>query len=332
MWRDATTVQIGTTPDRALVIGGLGPIEAAVLRALDGHNTLPTLRDLATAAGGDPQIADRIVDMLVSAGAAVDGEYVTADSNGLPAESTPDRASLGLVDRSTDGGHATFTRRGRKRVEVIGAGRIGATVARLLAAGGIGDVGVDDEALVDAADVAPGGHPAAHVGLPRGRSLGSILPRRPRRGSPSEAQPDFVVLAPTKAAEHQAVATSLLHADVPHLLVHVVEIAGLVGPLVVPGSSACLRCLDLHRTDRDRDWPTVLDRIARTSPRTPPCDTSLATTVAGLAAGHVLAFLDGYDVASINGTITVELPYGLPRRKSWRPHPECDCGGADAAQ
>ena len=38
---------------------------------------------------------------------------------------------------------------------------------------------------------------------------------------------------------------------IPHLPVRVRDGAGLVGPLVMPGVTSCLRCADLHRSDRD---------------------------------------------------------------------------------
>lgn len=327
MWRDATTLQVGITPGRAFVVGGLGPIETAVLRALDGHNTMTTLRELATTAGAEPAVADRLVDMLFSAGAAIDQDQLSGFVSDPRFE--PDQASLGLVDRAADGGSAAFARRGRRRVDVVGAGRVGATIARLLAAGGIGDVGVDDHALVAPADISPGGHPAGTAGVARDRSLGALLPAR---ADLADADLDFVVLAPDDDAGTPDVAAGLQRGGIPHLLVRVVETSGVVGPLVVPGSSTCLHCLDLHRTDRDRDWPAIAGQMARKPTAKPSCDASLATAVAGMAAGHVLGYLDGYDVASIDGTVNLELPYGLPRRRSWHPHPECECREPEASQ
>ncbi len=36
---------------------------------------------------------------------------------------------------------------------------------------------------------------------------------------------------------------------------------GLVGPLVIPGMTSCLRCADLHRSDRDAAWPAVAAQL-----------------------------------------------------------------------
>lgn len=331
IWRGPTTLQVGITPGRALVLGGLGPIETAVLRAIDGHNTLSTLRELAAALGGAEATADRLVDLLFSAGAALDRDELD-QAPPTPDCYEPDRASVGLVESSQDGGHQTFTARSRFRVDVVGAGRVGAAVARLLTAGAIGDVCVADEALVKPVDVAPGGHAPAAVGLPRERSLHQALWSEGVLPHSSRDRPDVVVLAPSRTAEYNGLANDLVKAGTPHVLAQVIEVTGVVGPLVIPGRSTCLHCLDLYRTDHDTGWPDVLDQIAR-KPATPAaCDASLASTVAGTVASQVLAFIDGYDVATVNGTINIELPYGLPRRRSWQPHPECGCSASDAAQ
>ena len=56
-----------------------------------------------------------------------------------------------------------------------------------------------------------------------------------------------------------------LHAArIPHLPVRVRDGAGLVGPLVLPGVTSCLRCADLHRSDRDAGWPAVAAQLRDT--------------------------------------------------------------------
>lgn len=50
---------------------------------------------------------------------------------------------------------------------------------------------------------------------------------------------------------------------VTHLLVVLDEDRVRVGPLVVPGVTPCLACLDLHRTDWDHAWPALLPQLGR---------------------------------------------------------------------
>src|SRR5699024_12021994 len=134
----------------------------------------------------------------------------------------------------------------------------------------------------------------------------------------------FVVVAPDSGTGRAEMA-DLLRAGTTHLYVGIQETTGFVGPLVVPGRTSCLRCHDLHRTDRDPDWPTVLHRADLAQARIPACDATLVATVAGLATAQVLGHVDGQVVATVDGTIETTLPQALPRRRTWRPHPACGC-------
>jgi bacteriocin biosynthesis cyclodehydratase domain-containing protein len=116
--------------------------------------------------------------------------------------------------------------------------------------------------------------------------------------------------------------------QVPHLVASASEAIGIVGPLVQPGRTACLRCLDLFRTDHDPAWPLILAQLAGRPPSPLACDAPLAAAVAAQAAAHVLGFIDGASSADAvaNGTLELVLPSWQWRRRSWPPHPECSCG------
>ena len=317
-WRGPATVQFGLDPARAVVIGGLGQVETVLLRSIDGVRDERALRDTATRAGGDAAMADRLVDVLRTAGVLVDGDHATpADPGDALA---PDRASLGLLTGSADGGTATLDARRRIHVEVRGAGRVGATLARLLCAAGVGRVSVDDPARVSAADVAPGGLAAHDVGRPRGLALEAALSGR----DDCDQAPALVVLAPGRGAGRDD-ADRLVRAGATHLIARVVETSGVVGPLVIPGQTSCLRCHDLHRTDRDPAWPRVLAQVERDPLGAAACDVTLASLVATLAAQQALAHVDGFVPTTVDGTVEIRLPDGMPRRRSWHPHPACGC-------
>ncbi|MDP9418387.1 MAG: thiamine biosynthesis protein ThiF, partial [Actinomycetota bacterium] len=113
---------------------------------------------------------------------------------------------------------------------------------------------------------------------------------------------------------------------VPHLAVAVRERVAVVGPLVLPGTSACLRCLDLHRRDRDPFWPVVAAQLVSARVATAACDVTLATLAAGQAALHALLLLDGGPPPpSVGGTIETDVADGRTRRRSWTAHPACGC-------
>ena len=74
---------------------------------------------------------------------------------------------------------------------------------------------------------------------------------------------DLVVLSDSLVADPRML-RELHAARIPHLPVRVRDGAGLVGPLVLPGVTSCLRCADLHRSDRDAAWPAVAAQLRDT--------------------------------------------------------------------
>ncbi len=115
--------------------------------------------------------------------------------------------------------------------------------------------------------------------------------------------------------------------SIAHLSVAASEAIGAVGPLVVPGRTACLSCVDMARTDRDPAWPLILAQACGRTPHPPACAAVLAAAVAAQAAAQALAFLDraAAVTAVINGTLELVLPDWQWRRRSWGPHPQCRC-------
>jgi hypothetical protein len=317
-WRDSGTVQIGLDPAQAVVLAGLCPAEVAVIARMNGVWDVGSLRAVAEQNGGSASTADRMIEILDTAGLLVDGDHSRPD--GPDDALGPDRASASLLRR--DGGQTDpLADRRRAYVEVRGAGRVGAVIARLLAAAGVGCVSVEDDGRATARDIAPGGLTAADLGRPRGLAVSAALPDLPAR--PGD-RPDMVVLAPTgHGARHDA--ADLVRFGIAHLIARVIETTGVVGPLVLPGTTSCLRCHDLHRTDRDPAWPRVIAQADGAPAGTAACDVTLATSVAAIAAQQALAHLDGFVPTTVDGTVEISLPAGLPRRRSWQPHPACGC-------
>ncbi|WP_040518165.1 hypothetical protein [Gordonia neofelifaecis] len=92
-------------------------------------------------------------------------------------------------------------------------------------------------------------------GLPRdGHRVVACDPRDPL--GDIGRRPALVVVADQPVPD-PVVWEPLMAAGVPHLAVHVRDDVGVVGPLVLPGLSSCLRCVELHRTDLDEAWPVI---------------------------------------------------------------------------
>ncbi len=165
-------------------------------------------------------------------------------------------------------------------------------------------------------------------------SLADLLTRSglaARRGQLADGgEADLLVLVGHQSPSQT---TELLRLSRPHLSVTASEGIGVVGPLVRPGSTACLRCLDLTRAERDPAWPLILAQLSRCSADPPACDPVLAAAVAAQAGAVVVAFADGGVLAqaAVNGTLELLAPGWQWRRRSWRPHPACCCGASAAA-
>jgi bacteriocin biosynthesis cyclodehydratase domain-containing protein len=102
----------------------------------------------------------------------------------------------------------------------------------------------------------------------------------------------------------------------------------LIGPLVTPGRGPCLRCLDLHRCDRDPAWPALLAQLALPAPVAPaPAvspETTLTAIAAGLSAMVVHTALDGQEVPR-GVSLEVSLPWPRVEQRRWTDHPLCGC-------
>ena len=108
----------------------------------------------------------------------------------------------------------------------------------------------------------------------------------------------------------------------PHLLVAAGVHGWTLGPFVVPGASACLRCVDAHRGEQDPRRALVVEQLAGLPAA--PDDPALATLAVAWAVRDVLTHLDG-DLPS-TWSATVELGADLrPHRQTWTRHPHCGC-------
>ncbi|MEV4221603.1 ThiF family adenylyltransferase [Nonomuraea sp. NPDC049725] len=261
-------------------------------------------------------------------------------SEGGHADEGPDRQPHPAVATPRRGSaHAPELREGPEAHRLAGAsaGRRG-TEARSHSGvpKGPSGAGVPDRSGVPGErDDVPGGRDGVPGGRDgkRGRRAGRAAGRRYEPGADVRAggpplsdrshRPDLVILTPVRPLDGVLV-NELNELGLPHLLGSAFEGHGSVGPLVLPGQSACLHCLDLARRDHDPDWPIVTARLGGYPPGEIACDTPLAGLVAAAVTGHALAYLDGREPVVTNGTVHV-LPDWQWKRQAWDRHPQCRC-------
>ena len=333
LWRDQGTLQIGVDPRRARALTGLGKA-AAIVSLLDGSRETPEVVRAAATYGIRQEIVHRVIELLATEGVLDDfpAGLRAALPDYLRARIGPELACAALAYGHGDGGAAVLARRRATFARVYGAGRVGACVATFLAASGVAWVSCLDAGLAEAADVAPAGIGAADVGTGRVAAVARAVQRvapEVRTADDARRLPDLAVIA---GRPDPVLLAALVRDRVPHLAVHAEEAIGVVGPLVLPGRSACVRCLDLSRAARDPAWPRILAQASGDcgSPAsTQACDTVLAAATAALAAAQALAFIDrACAPATANATLEVALPEWQWQRRGWPAHPACTCGAA----
>jgi bacteriocin biosynthesis cyclodehydratase domain-containing protein len=151
--------------------------------------------------------------------------------------------------------------------------------------------------------------------------------RSVRTGRFGRRQPDLVLLTDAVVPDPQLV--DRLTADgVPHLPVHIRDGIGVVGPLVVPGRSSCLRCADLHRARLDACWPAIATQLAG---RSQLADLASTQATAAFAAAQALDVLRWARESRTrpptwNASAEIDVVSLRSRFRGWQPHPECACG------
>ena len=290
LWRDRDTVQVGVDSRRAVAISGMRGA-ADVIRLLDGSRSRDQVVAEASQRGVPAAVTERVITLLAAAGALIDfpADALRSMPRELRRQLAPVLAVASLAGQDADGGARLLARRSATTVRIRGTGPIADLVADLLTRSGLAAVADDSGRLPDA------------------------------------RLPDLMVLVgyqqPEEVAEFQRM-------RLPHLIVCVSEAIGVVGPLVQPGRTACVRCLDLTRADRDPAWPLILAQLPADRMDPTAGDPVLATAVAAQAAAQAVAFADqlAQAAATANGTLELALPEWQWRRRTWPPHQACTCG------
>ncbi|MFP5068630.1 hypothetical protein ACLFMI_03025 [Pseudonocardia nantongensis] len=287
--RGPGSCQVGTGPDRARVLDGLSPGLLAMLdRLMSGPCPVATLLDLAGPRG------------------PAAGLLVALRTDGL------------LTD--PDAGRRA---RSSSLVVVRGDGPLAVAVALGLARAGVGLVYPRVTGTAGSDDVAAG-LPRRDAGRDRGPALARLLAAEcpdTRTGPPGSASPDLVLLTGAAAAPEPGDV-------VEHLPVTLRDGRGVVGPLVLPGRSPCLRCVERTRTDRDPGWPLIAAQLATHPPTAAP---HTVTATAGLAVGQALAALEGPArgdpaPASLGALLELDPHTAAITVRTWTVHPACRCG------
>lgn len=105
----------------------------------------------------------------------------------------------------------------------------------------------------------------------------------------------------------------LMQAGISHYPSAAIDGSVLLGPLVVPGSTPCLSCLDYHYTTMDGQWVSIRMQAAGRPQATDPLHIPAAAEItAGIIVHHFLPWMHaGAPTASIPPILTQRLEYRL---------------------
>ncbi|XVU24646.1 hypothetical protein ACQPZJ_46795 [Actinoplanes sp. CA-054009] len=337
VWRDDTELQLGADPARAVLLRLPDPRAAEILDLLDGTRPERLILLRAVELGIPADQARAILRFLHAAGLTHPAAALIPRTarGGIHQRLIGEATALALHDRraaprprteppkpsSTRTPTTTLRRRQVASVMITGRGRLGAPIAVALAEAGVGHVQADLAGTVHEDELSGGPLRKGAIGAPRREAIAEALTqampgvdtRHLRTVRPSlVVQLDHDKPAALIAAAHAARAQ-------PHLAVTIRDGAAVIGPLVPQAGGPCLACLELHRLDRDASWPG-----APRSPTPEPCTVTTLLAATAYATAEALAYLDGDTPETLGASIEITTP-GRFRRRTWPPHPLCDC-------
>lgn len=163
-----------------------------------------------------------------------------------------------------DPAQAMKTRK-KARVFVNTMAPIGLTMARGLAAAGVGMILTDDQSRIHHSDLGALGFSIHELGEPRAARAKALLSevasvQQHNRLTASYDRVDLAILCTTDVLNPK-ISQRWLSRDIPHLLVRFDEMGVEISHLVLPGITPCLNCVELSRLNTDDSWRLVATQL-----------------------------------------------------------------------
>jgi bacteriocin biosynthesis cyclodehydratase domain-containing protein len=118
-----------------------------------------------------------------------------------------------------------------------------------------------------------------------------------------------------------------LRRDIPHLAITFGESGATVGPLVEPGRTPCLYCLEFYRRDADASWAAIASQLwgRRSLAETPLLAREVAARAARLVVQRVREGAQPPPIGTTAASVRIDTETGAITRREWLPHPACGC-------
>ncbi|MFD4431152.1 TOMM precursor leader peptide-binding protein [Nocardia sp. NPDC058497] len=164
---------------------------------------------------------------------------------------------------------------------------------------------------------------AVAIGLRR-MGFRPVRSREYRPDTAIGAGSDLVVLTDALMVDPR-LSVDLVLRRIPHLQVRVRDGVGVVGPLVLPGETSCLRCADLTRTGFDADWPHLAAQLLGRTGHASPAGIAATTALAMGELEAIVACSPRRRPGTLDATVELDLDTHEVQRRPWLPHPDCGC-------
>ncbi|ARC56332.1 hypothetical protein AS850_04480 [Frondihabitans sp. 762G35] len=152
-----------------------------------------------------------------------------------------------------------------------------------------------------------------------------LSPERVDAESVAVRPPPVLGVAVSHHVHDPQVTGAWLRRDVPHLCVVMGDRSTRVGPVVVPGATACAHCLDLHRSEVDPGWGVIAGQLWGRRPTVE--GPVVVADVAARAARRIRDRLLDPPGDPVRDAVidTVDHETGRVTSTVSRPHPSCGC-------
>jgi hypothetical protein len=334
IWRTPYEMQLGVGPD-SVVLPNLTNAQERMIAALYNgiaDQQLPLVtKQLGLSGKETNELLGSINKVLLNESPAKAPKQRLSEDFVAGAFAEIIRASL---LHSVDG-QAVLLGRTQRSIHLDHLGRAGIQVALALAAAGVGHIISHDEGKVEKADLGPNGFPSQLVGQNRIDALRSLLAASPNQTLVSTGKKlqtgklqkiDCAVLISQQVIDPRRYST-WINRDVPHVAVTYTADEVWVSPMIIPGQSACLFCLDKMKTQNNPNWPVIATQLLTSNKRFDDVSSQLFS--AGIVVQKILSRLDkvsGFELAEENlSGYSLNLRTGLVQEFRWPKHEACHC-------
>ncbi len=315
-----------------------------IIAAFDGKKSA---QEIAEALAIDCEIVSQVVGQLLSAGLidylvtqiVAPGRFKEQDQSSdagyiqLQSKITPELSATTWITGVNDGGVEVLTNRRMALIEISGENRVATQLYGILLASGVTQTKMAsasrrDRARIGNQDMCAGLLTSSDVGSnfqhtleDKAREL-ALFPSKDKSGADEIPE---VFLKVFIGNGHEALIAQSMSEDEIHLIVAAPDGPSIdIGPLVIPGKSACSRCVTLARSDQ-HSLSREID-IFRSTHTELEIPVTIAHFVAAQIASEILRFIDTKKSALISTRVrTNYLDVCNPQHIRFARHPLCGC-------